>query len=85
MSHPISFKEIGQKYNLSVVTIGKILHDNSIKIWSKQDLLKKDLLVDYFQYIDSEYKAYFLGLIYADGCIFTKLNGKLLVLTKCQF
>ena len=36
---------------------------------------------DYFDHIDSERKAYFLGLIYADGCINTSKNGRQMYLT----
>jgi len=32
--------------------------------------------IHYFENIDNEYKAYFLGLIYADGCIYSPNSGK---------
>jgi intein/homing endonuclease len=40
--------------------------------------MKRNNLIeyDYFDKIDTEYKAYILGLIYADGCINDKVLGK---------
>ena len=38
---------------------------------------RNDLIeYDYFDNIDTEYKAYILGLIYADGCINDKVQGR---------
>lgn len=35
-----------------------------------------NLDIDYFKVIDTPTKAYFLGLIYADGCVYTKKDKK---------
>jgi hypothetical protein len=34
------------------------------------------MLLNYFTYIDTEYKAYILGFIYADGCLIDNINGR---------
>lgn len=40
-------------------------------------IMKRKCLIeyDYFDNIDTEYKAYILGLIYADGCVNDKVQG----------
>jgi len=68
---PISIQEVCKKFNLCNVTISRALKRQNVHIWTRQELNQLDLKVDYFKNIDDEFKAYFLGLIFADGCIFT--------------
>jgi intein-encoded DNA endonuclease-like protein len=64
-------KEIGNLFNCSHVTIGKLLKINGVKLIRKntKKILKYSLKIDYFESIDTEKKAYYLGLLYADGNI----------------
>lgn len=48
-------------------TVRRILHKNNIPINRRQT--NRNLNDDYFSIIDTEEKAYFLGLLLADGCI----------------
>lgn len=58
-----SFKEISKKYKCSSTTISTNLKKVGIKS------LEYTLNENYFEKIDSEEKAYFLGFLYADGCV----------------
>lgn len=63
-----SINFLHQKYNCSSETIKNVLEKNNIKIKihrPKNGLLKDD----FFEEINSEEKAYFLGFIFADGYI----------------
>lgn len=50
-------------------TILKILKDNNIKIRPKGNIPFKIDNIDYFKCIDTEYKAYIIGLLISDGYI----------------
>lgn len=67
-SQPMSFSEIKKKYNLSLPTIGKILQNE--KKYPKYLIFNPNFCEDFFQIIDDEYKAYFVGLIISDGNVF---------------
>lgn len=55
------------KYNISEGTLHKILHLHDIKI--SYDRHRKYFFNEkYFDVIDDEHKAYWLGFIYSDGC-----------------
>lgn len=60
-------KDISKKYNLSSRQLRKIFINNGIKIKSR--VYKYNFNEDYFEKIDTEDKAYFLGFITADGTI----------------
>lgn len=75
-------KNIANLYNVNSATILNVLHKNNIPIrdnnWEQK---KYKLNIHYFDKIDTEDKAYFLGLLYADGCnsgenIQISLSGK---------
>lgn len=55
-----------EKYNCCDETLRKFLRYNNVEIKKKPQYTKNDL---FFQNIDSEEKAYFLGFICADGSI----------------
>ncbi|MBR1728208.1 MAG: hypothetical protein IJ728_01595 [Selenomonadaceae bacterium] len=74
---PVSINQIAEEFNLCSVTISKILRNSNIKLWTRQDLNVGNLKVDFFKQIDTEAKAYLLGLFAADGCIYTANSGKL--------
>lgn len=71
----ISVREIGKRFSLSYTPILRILKENGISIINKTQFKAKYTLIDdFFEKIDSEEKAYFLGLLYADGYVSKKEN-----------
>lgn len=66
-------KFIADKYSCCTETIKKVLRENKIPI-VQYPKHYKDLMVNesYFETIDTEEKAYFLGFIFADGNVFSK-------------
>lgn len=68
LTNSYSSRELSKKYNLSKSTILRVLKRNNVKIKNKR-LVNTDLKTDYFENIDTEQKAYFLGFIFADGCV----------------
>ncbi|MEE0930544.1 MAG: hypothetical protein UIM53_06045 [Acutalibacteraceae bacterium] len=66
---PQTIHEVAQKYKVSDPSVIKILDENNIIRYSKAKLFSPKLDEDFFENIDSEEKAYFLGLIITDGCI----------------
>lgn len=82
MSYTKSQKEIGEIFNISQSQVGNILKKAGIKLpKSRLNMSKLALDVDYFKTIDSPEKAYWLGFICADGCIY-KDGGKLTIMVK---
>lgn len=69
-----STAKIGSIYNVSDATVSSLLKRNGIEVLRSRS--RKKINYGYFKDIDSEDKAYFLGLIGADGCI-SKSRGKL--------
>ena len=68
----ISITELSKKYNISTVTI--YFWFNNFELKSKKGLCSSKLYKskwdeDFFENINSEEKAYFLGLLFADGYI----------------
>ena len=63
-----SSRELGIKYNLSKTCVLKILERYNIPKKNRR-LVNNNLDTDYFKVIDTEEKAYFLGFIFADGCV----------------
>ena len=71
----VSFKMIEKKYSITEGIIYKILKINKIETkkevtWTRKNQINEN----YFEIIDTEDKAYFLGLIAADGCVLSKYN-----------
>lgn len=73
-SKPMGYKDIEKKYNLSAPTIMKIL--NGIEKYSKSIIFNPELKEDFFESIDDEYKAYFIGLLISDGNVFIDSDKK---------
>jgi len=63
--------QIAKKYNTTNTSVAKILKLNNIKIipYHLKSAKKYDFNENYFDLIDTKEKAYWLGLIYADGNI----------------
>lgn len=66
---PMTHTEVAKKFHISLPSITKILKEYRIKPYTKVQLFSPDLDEHYFDNIDTEKKAYFLGLIITDGCI----------------
>ena len=71
-SKPMSLETLEQKYELSHPTIAKIL--SGIPKYAKATIYNPELKDDFFESINCEEKAYFLGLLIADGNVF--VDGK---------
>ena len=70
-SKPMTIDELSEKFLICRPTVIKILNQYRIKRYTKSQLFSPNLNENYFDVIDTEEKAYFLGLIITDGCIFT--------------
>lgn len=63
--------EIAKQYSCSGATINNLLKSNNVDTKKNPNNYRKYRVnEDYFETIDTEEKAYFLGLLYADGCIY---------------
>ena len=70
-----SIKNIGKRYNISSNPIKVLLEENNIPIINKTQFDKiYTLNEEFFKEIDTEEKAYFLGLLYSDGYVNSKKN-----------
>jgi len=79
----LSTIKIGKKYNVSYTTVYNYLKKSNVKIRSAAMRARKyELREDFFDKIDTQEKAYFLGLLYADGCNSTEANLVRITLTK---
>lgn len=63
---------IAKEYSVSLNTIIRTLNRNNIEIRSPSEESRKyEINENYFDEIDNQDKAYFLGFLYADGCNMT--------------
>lgn len=75
-----SIEQIAKELHLERRCFSHFLKDNGIEV--KNPTLKRNLNEDFFEVIDTEEKAYWLGFLYADGYIGEKFrNGKLKQMT----
>lgn len=65
-----TLEEVSNKFNLCLPTIAKILKERGVSLWPRHLKNNPNLDESYFEKIDTEGKAYFLGLIIADGNVF---------------
>ncbi len=65
-----TIKLLTEKYALSRFVVKKILQENQIPIKRHTKRSRLFMKEDYFEKIDTEAKAYFLGLLFTDGNIF---------------
>lgn len=74
LSRPMTYTTIQEKYNLSAPTVGKILSE--VPKYSKAKIKNPNLKEHFFETIDNEEKAYFLGLLISDGNIYKDNTGR---------
>lgn len=87
-----SFKEISNNLNVSERSVSRVLQENKINTNLKGRYTIEN--ENYFKNIDTEFKAYILGFIYADGYIgdnneivinlSDKVNDNLIILNKLK-
>ena len=73
LSYPMTLSQVEKHFDLSHPTISKILK-NTPK-YPKAKINNPELKERFFQTIDNEEKAYFLGLLIADGNVFKDSTG----------
>ena len=74
LSQPMTMKQVEDKYELSHPTITKIL--KYVPKYTKAKLNNPNLREHFFQDINEEAKAYFLGLLISDGNVFKDNTGR---------
>lgn len=74
LSQPMTMKQIEDKYELSHPTVTKILKD--VPKYTKAKLNNPNMKEHFFQEINEEAKAYFLGLLISDGNVFKDNTGR---------
>lgn len=74
LSQPMTMKQVEDKYELSHPTITKILKD--VPKYTKAKLNSPNMKEHFFQEINEEAKAYFLGLLISDGNVFKDNTGR---------
>jgi hypothetical protein len=66
--------KISKQYKCSASSINNLLKREGVNTNKNPSNYRKyNLNENYFEVIDNEYKAYFLGLIYSDGCVFNTM------------
>lgn len=75
---------IGKRYNISHKPILKVIHNNEIEVNLSKAHRKYDIDESYFDVIDSQNKAYIIGLLSADGCNYKEKSTISLSLEECD-
>ena len=76
-THKYTFTDLAEEFNLSKSGVHKYLHRNYPDIITEESVAQKykfSFNVEYFDIINTEHKAYWLGLLYADGTNSLKSN-----------
>lgn len=81
ISSKVTGKELSKKYGITPEGINKLLRRSGVPLnYTHSEISRKYTLNEnYFNKVDTEDKAYFLGLLYADGC--TLSNRKIVKIT----
>ena len=74
LSKPMTLQKVADKYNLCVPTVGKIL--KNISKYTKAKINNPNLKEHFFENINNEANAYFLGLLISDGNVFKDGTGR---------
>ncbi len=70
LSKPMTIEKCAKEFQISPPSVIKILDMFQAKRWNKAILFSPDLDEHYFSEIDTPRKAYWLGLLMTDGCVF---------------
>jgi len=77
----VSIKELSQKFDRAESSVRDLIKRRGIKLRPLTEVNRKfDLYEDFFDVIDTDEKAYFLGFLYADGNVKTNKNMVVLAL-----
>lgn len=79
LSKPMTIDSVAERFNISCPSVSKILDEYRIRRYNKVQMFSPDLDETYFDSIDTEAKAYFLGLIITDGCVHSSKGRQSLV------
>lgn len=69
----LSIIKLAKYYDVSIMKIRWVLFDNNIKL--RPHVIQYNINHDFFNEIDTEEKAYILGLLYADGSVSNNKNA----------
>lgn len=76
LNNDISIKSLCEKFNISRKSFSLYLKANNVDIKIKSDNVKRTVDITFFEKIDTENKAYWLGFLFADGCItYNEIDG----------
>lgn len=79
---PRSIRSVAEEVGICCIAMRNILKEREIDIWPKNKLASPNLKEDYFDLIDTEEKAYFLGPLMTDGNVFEQeKRSKMISLT----
>lgn len=79
-----SLKSLGEIFGVSRPVISRILKDNLDKITLRTKTTKYTANYNKFEVIDTAEKAYWLGFLAADGCVYTRENNATIILNLHQ-
>ena len=71
-----NLKKVAESFGVSLRPIKRILKKNNLELTNRRFNVNHS----YFRVIDSEEKAYWLGFLFADGCIRKNKTGSQVVL-----
>lgn len=71
-----NIKKVAKSFGVSLRPIKRILENNDVKLTNR----RYDVNHSYFEVISTEERAYWLGFLYADGCVRKTKSGGQLVL-----
>lgn len=81
---PKTLQNVGDYFGLCYPTVSKILKEKGCRIYTKQDLLNESVKENYFEKIETEKQAYYLGLFIADGCVYRFRTNTMLNILSLQ-
>lgn len=71
-----NLKKVAKSFGVSLRPIKRILKENNVELTNR----RYNVNHSYFKVIDTEEKAYWLGFLYADGCVRRTKTGSQLIL-----
>lgn len=79
-----SLKSISEIFGVSRPVISRVLKENADKVTLRQKTTKYTANYDNFEVIDTAEKAYWLGFLAADGCVYIRENNATILLNLSQ-